>query len=55
MLAPPGAGPNRLCHLDRLTKDRMADIARLTEVIEPEAKALGYELVRVKMFASGPE
>jgi ribosome maturation factor RimP len=33
----------------------MADIARLTEVIEPEAKALGFELVRVKMFASGPE
>jgi ribosome maturation factor RimP len=33
----------------------VADIARLTEVIEPEAKALGFELVRVKMFASGPE
>ena len=33
----------------------MADIARLTEVIEPEAKALGFEVVRVKMFASGPE
>ena len=26
----------------------MADLARLTEVIEPEAKALGFELVRVK-------
>jgi ribosome maturation factor RimP len=33
----------------------MADIARLTEVIEPEAKALGYDLVRVKLFDSGPE
>jgi ribosome maturation factor RimP len=33
----------------------VADIARLTEVIEPEAKALGFEVVRVKMFASGPE
>ena len=33
----------------------MADIARLTEVIEPEAKALGFELVRVRMFDSGPE
>ena len=33
----------------------MADIARLTEVIEPEAKALGFELVRVKLFDSGPE
>lgn len=30
----------------------MADIARLTEVIEPEAQALGLELVRVKMMAS---
>ena len=33
----------------------MVDIARLTQVIEPEAKALGFELVRVKMFGSGPE
>lgn len=30
----------------------MADIARLTEIIEPEAKALGYELVRVKMIGA---
>lgn len=30
----------------------MADIARLTEVIEPEAQALGFELVRVKMMPS---
>ena len=30
----------------------MADIARLTELIEPEAQALGFELVRVKMIAS---
>jgi ribosome maturation factor RimP len=28
----------------------MADIARLTELIEPEAKAEGLELVRVKMM-----
>ena len=28
----------------------MADIARLSEVIEPEARALGFELVRVKLF-----
>ena len=33
----------------------MADIARLTQVIEPEAKALGFDLVRVKLFGSGPE
>jgi ribosome maturation factor RimP len=37
------------------TKEHVADIARLTQVIEPEAQALGFELVRVKMFASGPE
>ncbi len=30
----------------------MADIARLTELIEPEAHALGFELVRVKMMPS---
>ena len=30
----------------------MADLARLTEVIEPEATALGFELVRVKMMPS---
>ncbi|MEW4449826.1 ribosome maturation protein RimP [Qipengyuania sp. JC766] len=30
----------------------MADIERLTEVIEPEAQALGFDLVRVKMMPS---
>ena len=30
----------------------MTNIARLTEVIEPEAEALGFELVRVKMMPS---
>ena len=30
----------------------MADLDRLTEIIEPEAKALGFELVRVKMMPS---
>ena len=33
----------------------MADIARLREVIEPEATALGYELVRVKLSGQGDE
>lgn len=33
----------------------MSDIARLTQVIEPETQALGFELVRVKLFGSGPE
>lgn len=28
----------------------LVDIARLVEVIEPEAKALGFELVRVRLF-----
>src|SRR5687767_11455476 len=40
---PPGAGA---C---------MADTARLTEVIEPEANALGFELVRVKLSGQGEE
>ena len=30
----------------------MADLARLTELIEPEAHALGFDLVRVKMMPS---
>lgn len=30
----------------------MADIARLTQLIEPEAQALGFDLVRVKMMPS---
>lgn len=30
----------------------MADLTRLTQIIEPEAAALGFDLVRVKMLAS---
>lgn len=30
----------------------MADIARITEIIEPEVNALGFELVRVKFIGS---
>jgi ribosome maturation factor RimP len=30
----------------------MTDIARLTDLIEPEARALGFDLVRVQMMAS---
>ena len=33
----------------------MADIARLVQVIEPEATALGFELVRVKLSGMGDE
>lgn len=28
----------------------MADIARITEIVEPECKALGFDLVRVRLF-----
>lgn len=33
----------------------MADIARLVAVIEPEAAALGFDLVRVKLTGAGDE
>jgi ribosome maturation factor RimP len=44
----PGADP---AYLDY----PMADIARLTQLIEPEATALGFELVRVRMFGGGDD
>ena len=31
----------------------MADIARIIEVVEPEAKALGFDLVRVRYYKGG--
>jgi len=31
----------------------LADIARITEIVEPEVKALGFELVRVRIFKGG--
>ena len=58
MLAPCWAGPKgtgaNLHGYGNRAKERrlMADIARLTQIIEPEAKALGFELVRVKMMPS---
>ena len=33
-----------------IRRPRLADIAALTQLIEPEARALGFELVRVKLF-----
>jgi ribosome maturation factor RimP len=33
----------------------MADIAALTQMIEPEVEALGFDLVRVKLFGAGDE
>merc|ERR1712137_277302 len=52
-----GAGAARGRHETPLSHgarigDCMADLDRLTEVIEPEAQALGFELVRVKMMPS---
>ena len=38
-----------------MTAKPMADIDRLTEVIEPEVQALGFELVRVKLTGTGEE
>jgi ribosome maturation factor RimP len=34
-------------------EQQVADIARITEVVEPEAKALGFDLVRVRYFKGG--
>ena len=33
----------------------MADIHALTQIIEPEARALGFDLVRVRLFGSGDD
>jgi ribosome maturation factor RimP len=44
---PHGAGWKAL---EVSTGNRMTDIAALTRLIEPEAKALGLDLVRVAMF-----
>lgn len=54
-LAPEGAGT--IGHWPQLEHDRkpMADTTRLTEVIEPEAVALGFDLVRVKLTGAGEE
>jgi ribosome maturation factor RimP len=48
-----GAGPRR--QRTYLSGDCMADIATLTDLIEPEVKALGFALVRIKLFGSGED
>jgi ribosome maturation factor RimP len=53
MLAPQGAGQIGLWHC--LDGECVADIARLVAVIEPEAAALGFDLVRVKLTGAGDE
>lgn len=51
-LAPSGAGTVCLCGSVKRTEERLADIGRLAQLIEPEVRALGFELVRVKMMPS---
>jgi ribosome maturation factor RimP len=55
MLAPQGAGPEAHVAMSVPNGETMADLARLTEVIEPLADALGFELVRVRLTGSGDE
>jgi ribosome maturation factor RimP len=50
-LVPPGAGGKRTCVQGAL----MADIDLLTRIIEPEAQALGFDLVRVKMIGGSSD
>ena len=52
MLAPHGAGPKPHLRNAIICGVSMADIARLTQLIEPEANALGFDLVRVAMLPS---
>jgi ribosome maturation factor RimP len=49
--AAPGPARNPFGTLDQLG-EFMADIARIAEIVEPEAKALGCELVRVKLIGA---
>jgi len=51
MLAPQGAGPNPAGNVPH-PRTYVTDIARLTQLIEPEATALGFELVRVAFLPS---
>src|SRR5690606_25534333 len=55
VLAPPGGRRKKALSLKPASGDRMAEITRLIEVIEPEAAALGFELVRVKLSGQGEE
>lgn len=52
-LAPEGAGAKRhFLHgvQERVIGDGMTDIARIIEIVEPEVKALGFDLVRVRLY-----
>jgi ribosome maturation factor RimP len=52
-LAPKGAGTKRRCHMVRARSEPVADIARITALVEPEAQALGFDLVRVRFYKGG--
>jgi ribosome maturation factor RimP len=45
-----GPAPNPHCFTAGLQEFQVTDIARIIEIVEPEAKALGFELVRVIFF-----
>lgn len=47
---PKGAGADPLTCLSCLLETRLPDLAALTALVEPEARALGFDLVRVAWF-----
>jgi ribosome maturation factor RimP len=52
-LAPKGAGAKLRCHMVRARSEPVTDIARITALVEPEAQALGFDLVRVRYYKGG--
>lgn len=50
-LAPHGAGTKKLCIVSE--RHTLPDLEKLTLLIEPEAEALGFALVRVAWFETG--
>jgi ribosome maturation factor RimP len=50
VLAPPRGRPETAFVHASGNGVSMADIARIAEIVEPEARALGFDLVRVKIF-----
>jgi ribosome maturation factor RimP len=50
--APEGTGTMRRMYGPGILEIRLADLARIAEVVEPEVRALGFDLVRVRIFKS---
>ena len=48
-------GPAETALRKSATENELADIAAITRIVEPEARALGYALVRVALFGSGEQ